>query len=124
MLAEGGSKPHGEVVSGEVVNCMAIDSSELHFPIRLLQHKLTHLYYKSPGDWTSSAEEADHFQDLSSAARLCWNQHLEQVELVLNFGQPIYDIRLQIGESGNRITGELKKPTQEQSGSGEPTNRF
>ncbi|MDB6123413.1 MAG: hypothetical protein JWQ71_2406 [Pedosphaera sp.] len=77
----------------------------MQFPIRLLQHKLTHLYYKSPGDWTPSADEADHFQDLSSAAQLCWNLHLEQVELVLNFGQPTYDIRLQIGETDNRLNG-------------------
>jgi hypothetical protein len=79
---------------------MTADSPEAHFPLRLLQHKETHLYYKSPGTWTSSADEADHFKDLSSAAQLCWNQHLDQVELVLNFGQPIYDIRLPVtGES-------------------------
>lgn len=73
-----------------------VNDSQGQFPIRLLQHKQTHLYYKSPGDWTSSVDEADHFVDLSSAAVLCRSQHLEQVEVVLNFGKPSYDIRLSV----------------------------
>ncbi|MDB6018361.1 MAG: hypothetical protein JWR19_2850 [Pedosphaera sp.] len=66
------------------------------FPIRLVQHKATRLYYQSPGRWTSSLTEAIHFQDMLSAAHLCRQQHLDQVELVLNFGQPKYDIRLSL----------------------------
>jgi hypothetical protein len=82
---------------------MILDVPEAHFPLRLLQHKETHLYYKSPGSWTSSADEADHFKDLSSAAQLCWNQHLDQVELVLNFGLPIYDIRLPVTAQSDHL---------------------
>jgi hypothetical protein len=75
---------------------MVNNSSPEHFPIRLLQHKQTHLYYKSPGDWTASVEEAEHFTDLSSAATLCRHQRLDDVEVVLNFGLPSYDIRLSV----------------------------
>jgi hypothetical protein len=82
---------------------MIPDVPEAHFPLRLLQHKETHLYYKSPGSWTSSADEADHFKDLSSAAQFCWNQHLDQVELVLNFGLPIYDIRLPVTDESDHL---------------------
>lgn len=82
---------------------MILDVSEARFPLRLLQHKQTHLYYKSPGSWTSSTDEADHFKDLASAAQLCWNQHLDQVELVLNFGLPIYDIRLPVTDESNHL---------------------
>jgi hypothetical protein len=59
-------------------------------------------YYFSQGSWVADAGLADDFPDTLTAVRLTIEQHLPNVEIVLQLGErpsPMYDVRLPVARS-------------------------
>ena len=67
----------------------------------LIQHTRTQEYFQK-GTWTLDSGWAEEFSDIANAIRVCLNNNLRDVELVLQFGS----------ESGRNYSLHLTLPQQ------------
>jgi hypothetical protein len=68
---------------------------------RLLRHKKTRLWYKTGGAWTGDMKEAASFPSAASTVAVCKDQKLQDVQMVLAFGETIYGIAIDIHAGGD-----------------------
>lgn len=66
---------------------------------RLLRNCSTNLYWQTAKKWVARAEDAAHFDTFVLALDTAYACVGERVEIVLNFGEPKYDIVLPIGSA-------------------------
>ncbi len=62
----------------------------------LLRHVKTGRYYQNPGNWTARAEEALCFSNTIQALSRVAELKLDEVEILLAFDDPRYNIRLPV----------------------------
>jgi hypothetical protein len=62
----------------------------------LVQNCLTHLYFKSPGEWSPNSSEAKGFPSSEQAIIYCMQQRIPAVQVVLKFDPDRYDITVPI----------------------------
>jgi hypothetical protein len=53
-------------------------------------------YYLHPNQWTTKRSEATVFKSTVDATNVCYELRLSGVDLVMDFGDPVYDIRLPV----------------------------
>jgi hypothetical protein len=64
----------------------------------VLRSRVSHLYFLVEGQWTSDIKAARNFQQVLAAAEFVRKTKLGQLDLVLHFGDPKYDITLRASE--------------------------
>jgi hypothetical protein len=64
----------------------------------LVQNCLTHLYFKSPTEWTDNPSEAKSFPSSEKAILYCAEHQIPAVQIVLKFEPARYDITVPITE--------------------------
>lgn len=68
----------------------------------LVQNCLTHLYLKTPSEWTADSDEAKSFPTSEKAIVYCSKNRIPAVQVVLKFDYARYDISLPITEECER----------------------
>jgi len=68
----------------------------------VLQQIATKLYFQGEGKWTVDPGEACNFGSSLKAVDYCLSQKMTDVEVVLKFSEPKYDIRLSAAPSHKR----------------------
>ena len=58
-------------------------------------------YLKSPNTWTSDQSEALCFKNSLTALDFCFANHIGKSVILINFGDPKYDIELQVRGKDN-----------------------
>ena len=71
----------------------------------LVQNCLTHLYFKSPDEWTDDPSEAKSFQSSEKAILYCTEHQIPAVQIVLKFEPARYDITVPITEECENRAG-------------------
>ena len=56
-------------------------------------------YYQEPSKWTPEQEEAHDLENLPLAVRLAFEGHLENVEVLLSFEDPQFNLVLPVTSS-------------------------
>jgi hypothetical protein len=64
----------------------------------LLQSTKTQLLFKGAGQWTDNSAEAEDFQSSARACEYSWEHGLREMQVVLSFEKPLYDLTIQIPE--------------------------
>jgi hypothetical protein len=62
----------------------------------LLQNLNTKLFFKRPGGWTDDLEKARDFPNSLNAINFCNANGLRDVQVLLKFNQPRYDVALPV----------------------------
>jgi hypothetical protein len=62
----------------------------------VLRNNQTGLYFQSPSEWASTAREAFDFLGTGQALQAVQDCRLDDVQVVLSFGQPQHDVVLPI----------------------------
>jgi hypothetical protein len=60
----------------------------------VLQNRESLLYLNKEGQWTRHIEHATRFEHVADANAFARNARLTLVDIVMNFGDPRYDVRL------------------------------
>jgi hypothetical protein len=60
----------------------------------VLQNRKSLLYVKTVHEWTPDADHATDFQQLMRAIDFVWTADLKNLDVLMLFGQPGYDIRI------------------------------
>jgi hypothetical protein len=70
-------------------------------------------YLQLNGTWTSNRDDAQAFSTCMLAAEVVWTFHLDEVEVVMTFGDARYDVHLpcRTGRAGRavRSAGEARQ---------------
>jgi hypothetical protein len=74
----------------------------------LVQNCLTHLYFKSPTEWTADVSEAKSFPTSEKAIFYCAEHRIPAVQIVLKFDPDKYDITVPITEECEQGTRSQK----------------
>jgi hypothetical protein len=74
----------------------------------LVQNCLTHLYFKSPAEWTANPAEAKSFPTSENAILYCAEHQIPAVQIVLKFEPARYDITVPITEECEQAAGSQK----------------
>jgi hypothetical protein len=74
----------------------------------LVQNCLTHLYFKSPTEWTDNPHEAKTFSTSENAILYCAEHQIPAVQIVLKFEPARYDITVPITEECEQSAGSQK----------------
>jgi hypothetical protein len=74
----------------------------------LVQNCLTHLYFKSPNEWTDNPSEAKSFPSSERAIIYCAEHQIPAVQIVLKFNPDRYDITVPITEECEQASGSQK----------------
>jgi len=74
----------------------------------LVQNCLTHLYLKSPTEWTADASKAKTFSTSESAIIYCAKHWIPAVQIVLKFQPGRFDITVPITEECEDVAGSQK----------------
>jgi hypothetical protein len=64
-----------------------------------LRSTQTGWYYKGPSKWTSQQEVAQDLAQTARAVELIFEAHLENVEILLSYDNPRYDLVLPVPQS-------------------------
>lgn len=67
----------------------------------LLQSVKNGLYFTPGGGWSDESEAAQEFPNSLSAIHFCNANHLKEVQVLLKFKQPRYDIKLPVLRKGD-----------------------
>jgi hypothetical protein len=62
----------------------------------LVQNCFTHLYLKSPTEWTPAVSEAKSFDTSEKALGFCLEHQIPEVQVVLKFDHDRYDVQVSI----------------------------
>jgi hypothetical protein len=62
----------------------------------LLQNRKSRLYYKGADEWTSHIKDASDFQRVVKAFDYAYKSRLPSIDVVMHFGDPVYDVRLRV----------------------------
>ena len=77
--------------------CAIQNSDRLRRPMKVfLQNESTLAFVKKAGVWTPDAAQAMLFSDTNSAIEFCLEHELENMQIVLNFAEFGYDVRLPV----------------------------
>jgi hypothetical protein len=60
----------------------------------VLQNRDSLLYWKGEGQWTPHVEEAVQFEHIADASAFAQKSKITVLDIVMNFGDPRYDVRL------------------------------
>jgi hypothetical protein len=66
----------------------------------LLRNTQTGLFYAGPDAWTEQHAEAITFEGPDGALDAVCDKKLKSVEVILHFGDPLYDVPIQIAGLG------------------------
>jgi hypothetical protein len=85
-----------------------------------LRSTKTGKYYQGPSQWTPEQEAALNLQQIAQAVELIFATHLENVEILLSYDDPRYDLVLPVPPSPSRagrrasdregLAGEAARP--------------
>jgi hypothetical protein len=62
----------------------------------ILQNRKSRLYFKAANEWTAHIQEASDFQRVVKAFDFVHKSKLPDIDAVMHFGDPAYDVRLRI----------------------------
>ena len=62
----------------------------------LLQNRKTKLYFKSANEWTAHIKDASDFHGVVKAFDYVHQSKLSSIDIVMHFGDPAYDVRLNV----------------------------
>ena len=65
----------------------------------VLQSRDSLLYWKGEGQWTPHVDEAKQFEHIADASAFAQKSKMPTVDIVMNFGDPRYDVRLNASSS-------------------------
>ncbi len=54
------------------------------------------LFYKEPDQWVETRQEATDFETSAKAREFCTEHHLQRIRLLMDFGDPRYDVWLTV----------------------------
>lgn len=60
----------------------------------MIQNRDSLLYWKGEGQWTPHVEEAAPFEHIADANAFARKSKIPVLDIVMNFGDPRYDVRL------------------------------
>ncbi|MDB6066113.1 MAG: hypothetical protein JWR26_2321 [Pedosphaera sp.] len=60
----------------------------------ILQHRTSRLFLSGRNDWTSDVKDARNFQQIVSAIDFVSAGRLTNLDVLMHFGDPRYDVRL------------------------------
>ena len=83
----------------------------------LLRNTETQWFYREPSQWTSDEHEALDFQQISRAVRFALEARLENVEILLSYDDPEFNIALPLSPP-SRLT---QLPPASSEGTREPS---
>jgi hypothetical protein len=78
----------------------------------LLRNTLNGWYYQGPSKWTPRQLEALDLAQLAWAVEMVFREHLENVEIVLSYDDPRYNVVLPV----ERLRQNIDNPDADQSG--------
>jgi hypothetical protein len=80
-------------------------------------------YYAGPSKWTLERQAAQDLTQTARAVELIFETHLEDVEILLCYDNPRYDLVLPVPPSGSREDRLRRRPTPGDSLTGEKGSR-
>ena len=79
-----------------------------------LRNTQTGWYYQGPSKWTPAQEEAHDLAQVARAVERIFEAHLEDVEILLCYDDPRYDLILPVPPSPSRDeSSERRQPSRE-----------
>ncbi len=76
-------------------------------------------YYQEPSQWTPDQETACDLGQVARAVERIFEDHLENVEILLSYDEPRYDLILPVPPSPSRREGSGRRQTSEEARPGE-----
>jgi len=84
-----------------------------------LRNTQTGWYYQGPSKWTSQQEEAEDLAQVARAVERIFEAHLENVEILLCYDDPRYDLVLPVPPSPSRPDPLGRRQPSDESRPGE-----
>jgi hypothetical protein len=77
-----------------------------------LRDTQTGWYYQEPSKWTPALAEALDLAQVARAVELIFEAHLENVEILLSYDDPRYDLILPVPPSPSRVDPSRRRPAR------------
>ena len=84
-----------------------------------IRNTQTGWYYQEPSKWTPEQEVACNLGQVAKAVERIFETHLENVEILLSYDEPRYDLILPVPPSPSRGDSPRRHPTTEESRHGD-----
>ena len=84
-----------------------------------IRNTQTGWYYQEPSKWTPEPEAAYNLGQVAKAVERIFEVHLENVEILLSYDEPRYDLILAVPPSPSRGDSLRRHSTSEESRHGE-----
>ena len=88
-----------------------------------LRNTQTGWYFQEPSKWTPAQEEAIDLAQVARAVERIFEAHLENVEILLCYDDPRYDLILPVPPSPSRDESSGRRHSSEESLAGEKGKR-
>ena len=75
-------------------------------------------YYKEPSTWSPEQDEASDIGQVAKAVERIFEAHLENVEILLSYDEPRYDLILPVPPSPSRSDSSKRHQSSEESRQG------
>jgi len=84
-----------------------------------IRNTQTGWYYQEPSQWTPDQETACDLRQVARAVERIFEAHLENVEILLSYDEPRYDLILPVPPSPSRAEGLRRRQTGDEARPGE-----
>jgi len=84
-----------------------------------IRNTQTGWYYQEPSKWTPELEDACDVGQVARAVERIFEAHLENVEILLSYDEPRYDLILPVPPSPSRGDSSRRRQSSEESRHGE-----
>jgi hypothetical protein len=84
-----------------------------------IRNTQTGWYYQEPSKWTPEQESASNLGQVAKAVERIFEAHLDNVEILLSYDEPRYDLILPVPPSPSRDDSLRRRPTSEDSRHGD-----
>jgi hypothetical protein len=85
-----------------------------------LRNTQTGWYYQGPSQWTPEQAAAQDLRQVTRAVERIFEAHLENVEILLSYDDPRYDLVLPVPASPSRAQGPAPSQAGNEDQPGEP----
>lgn len=80
-----------------------------------LRDTQTRWFYQGPSQWTADQEAALDLQQVARAVERIFEAHLENVEILLSYDEPRYDLVLPVPASPSRLEAHSRAQPKRQN---------
>ena len=84
-----------------------------------LRNTQTGWYYQEPSKWTPDLDAACDLEQVARAVEQIFEAHLDNVEILLSYDEPRYDLVLPVPPSPSRSDPQARRQPREESRDGE-----